>query len=99
MQSVKQMTIRYQTIKDKSNTLPLYAYESEAPKPTILNIKDLLFSDNEKRKQKESKVMIERGALFYLTGESMLIGIVIKHVLESEDLVKLKVLYMITTIF
>ena len=91
LQSVKQMTIRNQTTKDKSNTLPLYAYKSEAPKPTILNVKDLLFSDNEKRQQKESKVMIERGALFYLTGESMLIGIVIKDVLESEDLVKLKV--------
>ena len=35
--------------------------------------------------------MIERGALFYFTRESMLIGIVIKDVLESEDLVKLKV--------
>ena len=35
--------------------------------------------------------MIERGALFYLTRESMLIGIVIKDALESEDLVKLKV--------
>ena len=91
LQSVKQMTIRNQTTKDKSNILPLYAYESETPKPTILNIKDLLFSDNEKRQQKKSKVMIERGALFYLTGESMLIGIVIKDVLESEDLVKLKV--------
>ena len=34
--------------------------------------------------------MIECGALFYLTGESMLIGIVIKDVLELEDLVKLK---------
>ena len=91
LQSVKQMTIRNQTTKDKSNTRRLYACESEAPKPTILNIKDLLFSDNEKRQQKESKVMIERGALFYLTHESMLIGIVIKDVLESEDLVKLKV--------
>ena len=91
LQSVKQMTIRNQTTKDKSNILPLYAYESETPKPTILNIKDLLFSDNEKRQQKKSKVIIERGALFYLTGESMLIGIVIKDVLESEDLVKLKV--------
>ena len=91
LQSVKQMTITKQTTKDKSNILPLYAYESEAPKPTILNIKDLLFSDDEKRQQKKSKVMKERGALFYLTGESMLIGIVIKDVLESEDLVKLKV--------
>ena len=35
--------------------------------------------------------MIECGALFYFTCESMLIGIVIKDVLESEDLVKLKV--------
>ena len=85
------MTLRNQTTKDKSNTLPLYAYESEAPKPTILYIKDLLFSDNEKRQQKELKVMIERGVLFYLTGESMVIEIVIKDVLESEDLVKLKV--------
>ena len=91
LQSVKQMTIRNQTTKDKSNTLPLYAYESEAPKLTILNVKALLFSDNEKRQRKESKVMIERGAPFYFTRESMLIGIVIKDVLESEDLVKLKV--------
>ena len=30
LQSVKQMTIRNQTTKDKSNTLPLYAYESES---------------------------------------------------------------------